>query len=251
MARRKRAEDEGDATSSQKQTKISMPTRRSSRKTASTELDSKGEVTGTRKSAPRKQKQPLKPEPEDFEPLESDSSSLSNPPSTVQPPSPPDIAPESPVNGTKSRRAAPKKPAPSKKASLKEHEDALMMLSREDTKDDSSTDESSQTDPNGDTTLEMSADEQDWEDVDLSRKHSISFDDLAPTEIPQNLEITLERTQQSMRIKYSAPECTNSEIKHPALLNERLECILISSMYNVLSSTGQFEIVGFKTNNFR
>jgi hypothetical protein len=75
------------------------------------------------------------------------------------------------------------------------------MLSRNDT-DDDSTESSSEKPHSKRAALESADEEEDWEDIDLSHKKPISFDDLTPSETPQNLEVTLERTQQSMRIKY-------------------------------------------------
>ena len=206
MARRKRGDDDGEAPIPQKRTRGSSATRRSARKPMTVEnhatKEEVNETSAVRKSTLRNKRISLGTSIEDPAEITSDSSSLSDPPSTIRSPSPPLTPPTKTSTGTKSRRSAPKKAAPTKKPSLKEHEDALMMLSRDDTDDDST--ESSSEKPHPKDAAPESADEEeeDWEDIDLSHKKPISFDDLAPSEAPQNLEVTLERTQQSMRIKY-------------------------------------------------
>jgi hypothetical protein len=206
MTRRKRGDDDGEAPIPQKRTRGSSPTRRSERKPmiaeSYTTKEGVNETAAARKPTPRNKRTSLGTSVEEPVEVLSDSSSLSDPPSTVRSPTPP-LAPLTKTSkGTKSRRAAPKKTAPIKKPSLKEHEEALMMLSRDDTEDDSSESSSDKPHPNGLAPESADDEEEHWEDIDLSHKKPISFDDLAPSPEPQNLEVTLERTQQSMRIKY-------------------------------------------------
>ena len=105
-----------------------------------------------------------------------------------------------PTNEMKVKRAFNKNPS---QVSSKEHEDALNLFIR-DVSDDDSSDTSSEegqsnelevaTDPSGD-------EDEGWEDIDLSHKKQVSLDDLNKSSETPDLEVTLERTQQSMRIK--------------------------------------------------
>jgi hypothetical protein len=89
---------------------------------------------------------------------------------------------------------------------------------------------------NGVELPDLSSDEEDhdWEDIDLSLKKQVSLDDLTDSKEIQDLEVTLERTQLSMRIKFhpSVRDLT-LEIKHLVLRKRKSECMLISFMYNV------------------
>ena len=101
------------------------------------------------------------------------------------------------------KRATPKRVS-AKKVTSKEHDDALDFLARDDSDDESSSNSSETNQANGvHPDLSGDEDEEDWEDVDLSRKRHISLADLNNITETPDLEVTLERTQQSMRIKYS------------------------------------------------
>lgn len=145
------------------------------------------------------------PTEDDVVEISSDSSSLSDPPSTISPPTPPKSSPAKPVlKGTKVIRIPTKQV---KKVSSKEHEEALNRFVRDNSEDESSISSSEDVQESRPAIPDLSGDEEDddWEDVDLSHKKEVLLEDLdGSTEAP-DLEITLERTQQSMRIKYTPP----------------------------------------------
>jgi xeroderma pigmentosum group C-complementing protein len=102
----------------------------------------------------------------------------------------------------KSKQAPAKQSTGDKKVSSKEHEDALDLFVRDDSDDELSDVSSEDVQMKGDELPDLSGDDEndDWEDVDLSHT-KMSLDDLnGSTETP-DLEVTLERTQLSMRIK--------------------------------------------------
>ena len=132
----------------------------------------------------------------------SDSSSLSDPPSTVASRTPADSPKVKPV--AKSRKVVANQSAV-RKASAKEHEEALNLFLR-DSSDEESDCSFEKEKTKGAQRINENSDEEDddaWEDVDLSHRHELSLDDLHVGEEPQDLEVTLERTQQSMRLKYA------------------------------------------------
>jgi len=85
------------------------------------------------------------------------------------------------------------------KPSAEEHEDALNLFIRDNTSEDDDSDSG----PHRNIPTKMSEDaseassDQDWEDIDLTNNKTLN------TTEPPDLEVTLERTQQSMRIKLS------------------------------------------------
>jgi hypothetical protein len=90
-----------------------------------------------------------------------------------------------------------------KKVSAKEHEEALNLFVRESSEEES---DSSNEKDGAKRALEghVHSDGEDddvWEEVDLSHRKEFSFDDLNGEEEAQDLEVTLDRTQQSMRLK--------------------------------------------------
>lgn len=198
MPRRKKAQDKEDELApSKKRTRGTPLLRRPIRKPVP-ETTRAAETLATRRSRRGKLSAPLI---QDSHEILSDSSSLSDPPSEVVPPTPPDTTPSQLVsNEMKVKRAFNKNPS---QVSSKEHEDALNLFIR-DVSDDDSSDTSSEegqsnelevaTDPSGD-------EDEGWEDIDLSHKKQVSLDDLNKSSETPDLEVTLERTQQSMRIK--------------------------------------------------
>ena len=130
----------------------------------------------------------------------SDSSDLSDPPSEINSP-----APSAPVKSvTKGKKPVTKNSSQVKKPTSKEHEEALNLFIRDDSDDELSDTPSDSKPIEGVTEQSSDSDEEDWEDVDLSHRKHVSLDDLNETEEPAGFEVTLERTQQSMRIKCSA-----------------------------------------------
>ena len=131
----------------------------------------------------------------------SDSSSLSDPPSTFASPTPPDSSKVKTV--PESRKVAAK---PVQKASAKEHEEALDLFVR-DSSDEESDGSFGKEKIEGAHRTDEHSDEDDadgeWEDVDLSHRQELSLDRLHTGEESQDLEVILERTQQSMRLKYA------------------------------------------------
>ena len=204
MTRRKRGKDDEEESTPSKRNKPTVATRRSARKSVSEELpptNEKEKRFATRRTTSR-------PTEDDIVEISSDSSSLSDPPSTINTPIPPKSSPENrATNTTKVERIPTKRSTHFKKVSSKEHEEALNWFVRDDSEDESSISSSEDVQESGSAIPDLSGDEEDddWEDVDLSHKKEISLEDLdGSTETP-DLEVTLERTQQSMRIKYSPP----------------------------------------------
>ena len=204
MTRRKRGKDDKEQSNPPKRNKPAIATRRSTRKSAPEELPPANEKE--KKFATRRTTSMLTEE--DIIAISSDSSSLSDTPSIINPPTPPKSSPGKPVtNGTKVKPIPAETGTHVKKVSSKEHEEALNWFVRDESEDESSTSSSENVQKSGPAIPDLSGDEEDddWEDVDLSHKKEISLEDLdGSTETP-DLEVTLERTQQSMRIKYTAP----------------------------------------------
>jgi len=148
------------------------------------------------------------------------------------------------------KRTAPKRVS----AKKEENDDALDFLARDDSDDESSSNSSEATQVNGlHRDLSGDEDEEDWEDVDLSHKRHISLADLNNITETPDLEVTLERTQQSMRIKYSPPKFgfLMLGIKLPAGRNGKLECKLIFFIFNVFYFTVLSEMHGYGIRNCR
>ena len=198
MARRKRDDEVGNQSIQQKRPRTSPATRRTNRNETAVPL----EAPTPKRNTPRTARGKLfSPQGETIIDISSDSDSLSSPPSIIVTPTPPK-SPRTPslANGRVS------KPVPSRtrlptKFTVKQHEDALESFARGDT-DDETESNSSPRNLESSLNLDLSGDEdeEDWEDVDLSHKRQISLDDLNVPDTP-DLEVTLERTQQSMRIK--------------------------------------------------
>jgi hypothetical protein len=201
MPRRKRGNEEDEESSPPKRQKAAPVTRRSTQNTASKESP----IARANVNQPPKRGTSSKSTYEDAIEISSDSSSLSDPPSRFTSPTPPKPSPPQSVkNETKAKRAPAKQSTGVKKVSSKEHEDALDLFVRDDSEDEFSDVSSEDVQMRGDEFPDLSSDDEDddWEDVDLSHK-KMSLDDLnGSTETP-DLEVTLERTQLSMRIKYN------------------------------------------------
>jgi hypothetical protein len=201
MPRRKRVQGEEDElTPSKRRTRDTPKLCRSIRK----QVPQRTRTTETA-ATPRPRRRILSvPATQDTNEDLSDSSSLSDPPSEIVPPTPQGSIPsQSADNETKAKHASTKNPAQVKKVSSKEHEDALNRFTRDDSEDESS-DSSSEDNQANDPMVpaDLSSDEdEDWEDVDLSHKTQVSLDDLSRPSEALDLEVTLDRTQQSMRIK--------------------------------------------------
>lgn len=133
--------------------------------------------------------------------LLSDSSTLSDPPSQISAPLSPNSLPSSGKTNRKLKRPT-KKALNRRKISAKEHEEALNRFVRDSTEEDQSDSLSVECDPPDDD-LAADEDDEDWEDIDLSNKKEVSLDDLKDTPKTQDLVVTLERTQVSMRTKYT------------------------------------------------
>jgi xeroderma pigmentosum group C-complementing protein len=90
-----------------------------------------------------------------------------------------------------------------KNVSAKEHEEALNLFIRESS-DEESDSSNEKNGVKGAQEKHEHSDEDDdvWEEVDLSHRKEFSFDDWNGDEEVQDLEVTLDRTQQSMRLKY-------------------------------------------------
>ena len=136
----------------------------------------------------------------------SDSSSLSDPPSTIASPTPPDSSKVKPV--PESRKVATN---PFQKASAKEHEEALNLFVRDSSDEESDSsfvmEKIERAHRNDEHSNEDDDADDGWEDVDLFHRRELSLDDLHIGEESQDLEVTLERTQQSMRLKYARFQC--------------------------------------------
>jgi hypothetical protein len=252
MPRSKRVKDEEEVTTPKKRLKPSPSTRRSTRNSLSKQSTSSTGVTANG-NGKQSNATASKTAVEDSTEVLSDSSSLSDPPSIIHSPSSPSSSPfKKMIKGTASKIAASQKATQVKKPSSKEHEEALNLFVREDdSEDDDSSVSPSEMKPTIGTTTEMSGSEEDedWEDVDLSHKRQVSLNDLNPVEETPDLEVTLERTQQSMRIKYHLASHLSSHvigIKLRVQQREKLECIHISYMFNVFYFTAQFGITGFR-----
>jgi hypothetical protein len=204
MTRRKRGKGDQEESGPSKRIKPTAVTRSSTRNYTPGELppaNEKGKEVAKRGTTSW-------PTEDDVVEISSDSSSLSDPPSTISPPTPPKSSPEKPVlKGTKVIRIPTKRSAQVKKVSSKEHEEALNRFVRDNSEDESSISSSEDVRESRPAIPDLSGDEEDddWEDVYLSHKKEVLLEDLdGSTEAP-DLEITLERTQQSMRIKYTPP----------------------------------------------
>ena len=202
MTRRKRGKEDEEESAPSKRNKSTAATRPSIRKSALEEFsptNEKGKKFATRRTT-------SKPTEDDIIEISSDSSSLTDPPSTITPPTPPKSSPDnSMTNRTKAKRIPTKRSKQVKNVSSKEHEEALNWFVRDDSEDESSISSSENVQESGPTIPDLSDDGEgdDWEDVELSYKKEVSLEDLdGSTETP-DLEITLEHTQQSMRIKYT------------------------------------------------
>lgn len=191
MAARKRAKENAEESPPPKRQKRGAapirPTRNSIRKT-----------TSLNESARQSSRQGNRVAGDDGGEL-SDSSSLSDPPSTVASPTPPDLPIIKPVARARRVVAAKRRAV---KVSAKEHEEALNLFVRESS-DEESDSSSGKAEVNETNQHHEHSDEDNdaWEDVDLSRRKELSLDDLNMDEDSQDLEVTLERTQQSMRLK--------------------------------------------------
>lgn len=199
MARKRRIKDGNDESSPPKKAKTS-PATRQTRSKAITD----GESTSRKGASATRRRQSTMKIDTDAEGL-SDSSSLSEPPSVIAAPSP--LRPLSPKG---SKKATKRKPAQNKKITPKEQEEALNLFIRDDSDEEGASDDSSLNEKPNVTKAKGQAngvvdtedeEEEDWEDVDLSHKRQVSLGDLINSEEPPNLEVTLERNQQSMRIK--------------------------------------------------
>ena len=233
MPRRKRArvKEEDQSEGQQKKQKTSPETRRSKRTALREETPSS--TSNTKGSRERgKVSNPVNIEEQI---LISDSSDLSDAPSEIAPPTPPKaIKP-----ALKGMKPVAKKSPQIQKPTSKEHEEALDKFIRDDSDDDLS-DTSSETKPmNGVAAQSEEEDDEDWEDVDLSHRKDLSLDDLNGSDEPAGLEVSLERTQQSMRIKCSFPSLLGLiiGIKRPVRPRRNSECILIYFMFNASFTT--------------
>jgi hypothetical protein len=131
----------------------------------------------------------------------SDSSSLSDPPSTVASPTPPDTPITKPI--PKTRGKVPAQRASLKKVSAKDHEEALNLFVRDSSDEESDSSCENKKVKGKPQNHELSEEDDDtWEDIDLSHRKEFCLDDLNIEEGSQDFEVTLERTQQSMRLKY-------------------------------------------------
>jgi hypothetical protein len=206
MPRRKRVKDEEEVPTPEKRAKTSPSTRRSTRISVPDQPTSSSKATTS--NGKNRKDIASKASVEDDAEVLSDSSSLSDPPSVIVAPSPPTSSHfKKMIKGKASKIAAAKKAAQLKKPSPKEHEEALNLFIRDDSEDGDLSDSSDETKPLNGKTIEMSGsdEDEDWEEVDLSHKRQVSLNDLNPVEEAPDLEVTLERTQQSMRIKYKPP----------------------------------------------
>lgn len=182
MPRGKRKAPKENPPTAQKRVKIQTPSRRSTRTAAHIQAPRPADNTQNSSKA------------EEVIDVVSESSSLSDPPSRI---STPDTLRRKNETG-KTKRTRGKKNTEVKKVSIQEHEEALDKFIRED----EGSDESSELDekvPQSGNRSDDDGDDEDWEDVHLMHPKDLSFGD---GDGPADLEITLERTQQSMRLKY-------------------------------------------------
>ena len=199
MPRRKRLKEEVQESTPQKRQKFTRTIRRSTRKLSPQEFSTANENV---KSPPSSGK----PTHRDVMENASDSSSLSDPPSRINSPARPKSAPIQVTRVTGAKRRPTKPLTQVEKISPKEHEDALNLLIRDDSDDEPSEAFSENAQSNGVARPDLGEDDEncEWEDVDLSKRKQISFEDSDRSAETADLEITLGRTQQSMRIKYSS-----------------------------------------------
>ena len=201
MPPRKRLKDDNEgASDARKRVKPAPSTRRSTRSSATRPVY---ETTSNTNGNSKWDSAPKLPEDDPLE-ISSDSSSLSDPPSVISSPTPQKARPLRTVpNGKPSKRIVTQS-KPVRETSSKENEEALNLFIREDSEDDDSSDARSDTKQANGEIIDLSGDDEDedWEDIDLSRHKQVSYDDLNANEETPDLEVTLERTQQSMRIKY-------------------------------------------------
>jgi len=200
MPRRRREEGNGDQSGQQKRLKSAPSDPRPTRTHS---------VIAVEVSTPKRNKRTARgktsdPPPRDIIEISSNSDSLSSPPSIVVAPTPLKSPPSKPLTNRTNLKRAPSKKGLSKNVTPKEHDDALSFFARDDSDEENSSNASESNQANGvHSDLNSDEDEEDWEDVDLSHKRHISLEDLNNvTEVP-DLEVTLERTQHSMRIKFS------------------------------------------------
>jgi hypothetical protein len=248
MARKKRIKDEEESASPLKKPKPSPPTRQSAR-TSATQPSS---IRRRRDAASQKRTSELDLEEEAPDNPFSDSSSLTDPPSVITTPTPPsEFARNVPPRGSK------RKPAQNRKATAKEHEEALNLFIRDDSDEEEASDASStagetakaEVEING--ILETEDEDEDWEDIDLSHKRQVSLEDLNKAEEMPDIEVTLERNQQSMRIKLPPLVTANEGIKLQAQLSGRSECTLTCSMCFVFLSMVHYGIPGLTMKSYR
>ena len=196
MPRRKRVKEDDKNELQQKKQKTSPETRRSTRGIRREEPPSSSARTNGIAERGNLSKRMKVQEPI----VTSESSDLSDAPSHITPPTPPKATKVK----SKGRKPLVKKSTQVKKPTAKEHEDALDKFIRDDSDDDLSDTPLEAKQVNGVAEQSGDSDEEDWEDVDLSHRKDVSLDDLNGLE-PTGLEVTLEKTQQSMRIKYCFP----------------------------------------------
>jgi hypothetical protein len=193
MQTRKRTKNEPEESLPQKRPKRVAATARPMRNLTRRRTPSNDSAN----EAPRQEK----PVPNDEAKNLSDSSSLSDPPSTIASPTPldsPTIEP-APKKVARPRRAPAKR---SLKVSAKEHEEALNLFIRESSDEESDSSNEKDEAKGALEGHEHSDDDDDvWEEVDLPHRKDFSFDDWNVDEEAQDLEVTLDRTQQSMRLK--------------------------------------------------
>jgi hypothetical protein len=269
MPRRKRVNDEADGETPPKRTCASTVASAPNDgnvngDTPSAKMNGVPKIPAKGKPASRKRKKSPSPVKKGIIVI-SDSESLSDPPSTISSPVAPSSPPETPKPSPAKRkrpppRTTPKKPTQSKKESIKANEEALDLLVRDESDEDDSTDEAPSSKqitaaPRSETGgEEVSTDEDDdiWEDVDLSHRKQVSLNDIHDQdEQPQDLEVTLERTKQSMRIKFvSRLPKADVGIKHPVPRKGKSERILICYMFNVYYSTVHYGTHGYKILNY-
>ena len=240
MARKKRLKEEDEEITSPKRAKPIPAVRRSTRKSApKEELAAEEEVSRTRQRGSKAKVEETK--------VLSDSSSLSDLSSEVFTPSPPKFS------------TARRKSASSRQATAKEHEDALNLFARDDSEVDDLSDSSATENTPQKRALDHSLEdpettgdeeEEDWEEVDLSHQKQLSLEDLNKTQEAPNLEITLERNQQSMRIKLSHLHASNAGTSRLVLQNGRFECIPTFFIFYVSLSMEEGEMHGSMTKNY-
>lgn len=233
MPRRKRVKEDDKSELQQKKQKMSSETRRSTRGVLREESPSSSAQTNGIAERGNLSKNVEVEEPI----VTSDSSDLSDAPSQIVPPT----SPKPTIPKPKRRKTVVKKSSQVKNPTAKEHEDALDKFIRDDSDDDLSDTPSESKLVNGVAEQSGDSDEEDWEDVDLSHRKDVSLDNLNGLEEPAGLEVTLEKTQQSMRIKYNFPSLLGLTIgiKRLVLPRRRQDFILIYFTFNVCFTTEQ------------